>query len=511
MILVEPSMIPKIDKYASDALGIPLVELMHRAGEAVANAVRTSVAPGSRVSILAGKGNNGGDGYAAACLLMQDYRVRVYDVFGCGQRSEEGKYFLDQFTSCGGDVLSLDDLDSIRGSDCIIDAIFGTGFAGEYPEWTARLADILSSLDGCVKIAIDVPLGVSAGDGSVEKTVAYCADVTVTLGFVKPGLVSYPAKKYIGKLVYDNIGLHNSDILTEFKMSDYYIDGELASSFVPIRDQDSNKGSFGKLLLISGSPEFPGAAHLSLEAALRGGVGLVTYVGDQTLTDSLVAKLPEAIYKPCAVQNLTDDDIECVLGLSSRHSATLIGSGSSRSLGISRLVSALLSVGSSPIILDADAINALAENPEHGRELIRKSLRPVVLTPHPLELSRISGIPTDVIQQNRLSVARKFAAENNCILVLKGAATVVTDGKTTYVNSSGSSALAKAGSGDVLAGLLASVIASGVDPIKAAAMSVYFHGLAADVLSDELSELGVTPSDLPKEIARQIASSTRVK
>ena len=515
MILAKPQIISEIDKYASDKLGIPTRELMRRAGEAVANAVTTSVREGGKVRIFAGKGNNGGDGYATALLLMDKYDVTVYDVFSAGQRSDEGKYFLDSFASSGGTVkkLTFDEyaLADMQNCDCIVDAVFGTGFVGEYPEETVKLAGIFNSLHTTFKIAIDVPLGVNASDGSVDLSAVYSADVTVALGFIKPGLVSYPAKEYVGKLVYDNIGLQNNDVISNFAFNDYYIDYELASSFIPKRKENSNKGTFGKLLVITGSMEFQGAAHLSVEAALRSGVGLVTYLGEKDLIPTLSAKFPEAIYKPLSVNKLTDSDLDLVTDLDARHTALLLGSGSSKSKGLFRLIEHLLLTDGSPIVLDADAINVLAENPARGRELIRNSVRKVILTPHPLEFSRISGIPTDEVQSHRLRSAKDFARENGCILVLKGAATIVTDGVRVYINSSGSSALAKAGSGDVLAGMLASVVASGTDPLSAAALSVYFHGAAADVLKDEFSELGVTPSDLPREIAREIAKATRVK
>ena len=515
MILAKPQMIPEIDKYASEKLGIPTRELMRRAGKAVANAVRSLTAKGGKVSIFAGKGNNGGDGYAAALLLKDEYDVSLYDVFGCGQRSEEGKYFYESVVSSGIDVnvLSFDSktLAELSKSDCVVDAVFGTGFVGEYPEEALKLAEFFNSLDGVFKVAVDVPLGVIASDGSVDRRVAYHADVTVALGFAKPGLVSYPAKEYVGKLVYDNIGLQNSAILNNFEFSDYDIDYELATSFIPKRLQNSNKGSFGKLLMITGSSEFLGAAHLSLEASLRSGVGLVTYLGEKELIPSLSAKFPEAIYKPVSLKNINPSDLSFVTDLADKHTAILIGSGSSKSQGLLLVLEHLLSTEGAPIILDADAINVLAENSIEGRELIQRAKRKVVLTPHPLEFSRLLGVSVNDVQNNRIGYAKAFARENNCILILKGAATVVTDGHNTYINSSGSSALAKAGSGDVLAGMLASVIASGTEPLYAAALSVYFHGYAADVLADEFSELGVTPSDLPREIGRQLAKATRNK
>ena len=507
MLLAQPDMIRKIDAFAADTLGIPTSELMLRAGRAVADAVRGNIPTGSRVVIFAGKGNNGGDGYAAAYLLYADYRVTVFDVFDAGQSTDEGRYYLDAFLSVGGSVKPLDLADEtlgfIRDAHCLIDAVFGTGFKGEYPECTVRLAEIFAAHSTAFKIAVDVPLGVNAADGCVDLCATYPADLTVVLGFVKPGLISYPAKKYVGKLIYDNIGLHNSAITDEFEFNDQAIDSELAASLLPKREDNSNKGSFGKLLLITGSRSFPGAARLSLEAALRSGVGLCTYLGEKELCDSLSSAFPEAIYRQCSVATAMPDDLDHLTDLAARHTAILVGSGSSRSDGLYRLVECLLTTDGAPIVLDADAINILADHTE-GRALLRASRRRVILTPHPLEFSRLSGIPVDTVQADRLTVARRLASDLGCIVVLKGAGTVVTDGKLTFINTSGSSALAKAGSGDVLAGMLASVTASGVEPLSAAALSVYFHGLGADVLADELSEFGVTPSDLPREIARQI-------
>ena len=509
MLLVHPSLISRIDKYASDSLGIFTHTLMGRAGRAVENAVRECSELGARVSIFAGKGNNGGDGYAAALYLLEDYDVTVYDVFSAGQRSDEGKSFLAEYAASGGRIepLTFDEnqvLD-IAKSAVVVDAVFGTGFCGALPEIALKLAKLIGSLDGVCRIAVDVPLGVDAALGAVDFEVVYRADATVVLGFVKTGLVSYPAKEYVGKLIYDNLGLQKDEILRNFTVDSYCIDQEIARELLPQRAENSNKGSFGKLLMLTGSSRYPGAAHLSLEAALRSGVGYVTFMGEKELTDTLLPKLPEAIYRTFSPTNASFDELAELITLSSSHSAILVGSGSSRSEGLFRLLECLLETNGAPLILDADAINVLSEHPDTAKRLISHSPRKVVLTPHPLELSRVSGIPTDIIQQNRLAVAKDFAREHSCILVLKGAGTVVTDGEVTYVNSSGSSALAKAGSGDVLAGHLAALVASGIDPLSASALAVYLHGRAADALSEELSDFGVIPSDLPREIARQIS------
>ena len=507
MHLVHPNMIAEIDKYASEALGIPTRTLMERAGLAVANAVRDAVAPGAKVAVFAGKGNNGGDGYAAALFLADDYSVTVYDVFSAGQRSDEGRHFLDVYTAAVSKPvpLTLDEeqLENITDSDCIVDAVFGTGFFGEMPEIARKLASVFSSLSNAKKIAVDVPLGVDAALGRVLDGATYRADITVVLGFIKTGLVSYPAKEYVGRLVYDNIGLHNDGILSHFDFGSCLVDKELARELLPERPDNSSKGTFGKLLMITGSESFRGAAHLSLEAALRSGVGYVTYVGESALCDALLQKLPEAIYKPIS---LTEDPsaIPTILELSRHSNAILLGSGSSKTDELLKLTESLVSTFGAPLVLDADAINVLSADPERAKKLIRNSLRQIILTPHPLEFSRLSGLSVDYIQSNRIEAAMSFAREYNCILVLKGAATLITDGESLFVNSSGSSALAKAGSGDVLAGHLSALVAYGIDPLRASALAVYLHGAAADALSAELSDFGVIPSDLPREIARQI-------
>ena len=501
-------MISEIDRYASEKLGIPTLTLMDRAGGAVASAVKKYVSVGSKVAVFAGKGNNGGDGYAAALKLMDDYNVTVYDVFDGGQRSDEGKHFLCEYSSHGGVIEALTfsekQLDNITSSHCVIDAVFGTGYSGELPEKVCRLIDLICAMDSAFKIAVDVPLGVNADFGTLLLPATYCATATVVLGFIKIGLVSYPARKHLGNLIYDNIGLQNEAVFEHFNFKDYYIDRELASSLLPQRPIDSHKGTFGKLLVITGSSTYPGAAHLTVESALRSGVGYVTYLGEKEMCDSLVTRFPEVLYKPCSIEKITESDIAA---FSSDYTAILIGSGIGQAhpQELYRVLEQLIKTDGCPLILDADAINVLAKNPEHSADLIASSPREIILTPHPLEFARLIDLPLHLIKDDRLACAVTFATERCCTVVLKGAGTVVCDGQHTYVNSSGSSALAKAGSGDVLAGHLAALVALGMTPGEASALAVYLHGLAADILAEELSEFGVTPSDLPKEIARQIA------
>ena len=280
------------------------------------------------------------------------------------------------------------------------------------------------------------------------------------------------------------------------------VDHGLAASMLPERKSDSSKGTFGRAALVCGSEKYVGAAMLATEAALRGGAGYVEFIGSDALCAKLVVRSPEVIYT--RIDYTLDGGRETLAEATSRASAILVGSGSECTESLYLALAELLSKDGAPVVLDADALNAIATY--GSTNIIASSPRTVILTPHPLEFARISGLSVGEIQSMRTEVARDFARKLGCIIVLKGSGTVISDGDFTYVNSSGSSALAKAGSGDVLAGLMTSLLAFSKEPIKAAALAVYIHGKAGDNLAVTLSEFGVTPSDLPLECARVISS-----
>ena len=285
------------------------------------------------------------------------------------------------------------------------------------------------------------------------------------------------------------------------------VDRTLAVRLLPRRAEDGNKGSFGRLLLLVGSKKYRGAPQLVTEAALRGGAGYVTLASEKSVTESVLSVFPETLFSIIPpFSDLTDADIESICALDGKNTATVIGSGASSSLGLCRLTLALLKSGTSPLVIDADAINVLSEDRSASIRAIATSSRPVILTPHPLEFSRISGFSTDEINNRREELAEEFARSTGSIVLLKGKGTVITDGRTTFINSSGGSALAKAGSGDTLAGLIGSLLASGGSALDTAALAAYIHGAAGDKLAEEFSSFGVTPSDLPRMMAREIAS-----
>jgi NAD(P)H-hydrate epimerase len=529
MKLATAALIKKIDEYAEKKLNIPTLCLMERAGEAVARVASSLTEDGECVLILAGKGNNGGDGYAAALLLERSHRVTVCDVFSAGQASDAGKHFLSACKARGINIIdgSSKELDGlISGASLIIDAVFGTGFRGALSEDLSLLADKVNSSSAEV-LAVDLPLGVNADTGECDPHTVR-AEATVALCLKKPAHLSYPAKEYMGAVSLFSLEL--DEYIADFDAGYYSFDQALAVEALPKRDATSNKGSFGKTVHITGSEKYRGAAHLALEASLRSGVGITYHIGAEELNYELRAKFPEAIYisenelycrlceqnktgenatrplpseEKCheSIKKETDlaDPVAAIVG---RYGSVLVGSGSGVSEKLCELIEALVLTEGAPLVLDADGLNSIAAY--STPEIFKRARRKIILTPHPLELSRLFGYNTEYINAHRLPLAKSISAEYGVILLLKGAGTVITDGEHTYLNESGSTALAKGGSGDALAGVVAAFAAYQEDLTRATALAAYLHGRAADTLSAELSEFGVTPSDLPREIARHI-------
>ena len=488
-----------IDSYAEKVLNIPTERLMERAGRAIADEAVKLCSSGSEVLILAGKGNNGGDGYAAAVCLMDKYNVKICDIFSLGQSSDAGKHFLNTYLGKGGVLVDPSSLSGhIAEADLIIDAVFGVGFRGDIPEWLLSVAKEVNRSTARV-LAVDMPLGVYS-DTAETASVPIRADVTVALTGLKPCHLSYPSAEVVGRIATDRLGLdeHLSSVPTEIKYRT--VDAHLAAELLPKRAKTSNKGSFGRSLHFTGSSEYPGAAHLSLEGALRTGVGYVCHVGRKELNIELRGKFPEALYVD------TDDIIDPVSRISS-YSSVLVGCGSGVSEETYLLCKSLIQSEGGALVLDADAINSITKF--SSPDILLSSGRKLILTPHPLELSRLFGITPRQINSSRISVAEEIAKKYGIILLLKGAGTVITDGERTFINSTGSSALAKAGSGDVLSGIISSLVATEGDLLSLVALAAYLHGRAADELSADLSEYGVIPSDLPRRVARIIADVLR--
>ncbi len=283
-------------------------------------------------------------------------------------------------------------------------------------------------------------------------------------------------------------------------MKTEYFDERKAKESLPPRPKNANKGTFGKVLIAAGSPAYPGAACLSAEAALRSGVGYVIFSAAPEVKAAVLSRFPEIVYRGAG-----KEDEKELAALSSQTDATLFGPGCGNDEKTKSAVIELLKTTGSPLILDADALSAITGE---AVPLLSGASRPVVITPHPGEFSRLSGLPVKTIEADRVGAAVSFAKSARCVVLLKGNGTVVTDGDRTFLNTTGDTSLAKAGSGDVLAGLIAGLCASGVEPQIAAALGAYLHGKAGETLGKVFSPYGVTASDLPAAIAKEILALT---
>ena len=497
MYTLAPSVIKEADKLATEKYGISGLTLMKNAAKSCFDIIFPLIRHDSKIAIICGKGNNGGDGYELASLLKREYiDVNVIKFFGCEPQTGDALAVYKDYIGCGGNVISADKSHGIlERADVIIDALFGVGFYGSIEKESdcGKILEFCNSLD-CKRIAIDVPSGINSADGSVTG-VAFKAHLTLTMAYIKTGMISYPAKEYCGKILTADIG-YPKNLCDEIRKDALVPDDEFVKSIIPKSPENSHKGTFGRLMMFCASPYMTGAGVLAATAALRSGVGLVNIVRDSETLRILQTRLTEPIFSPV---NVKENGSKELILLSEKASAILIGCGLGCEPHDKTAVYDLIKNASCPIILDADGINAVSEN----IMVLKEAKQTPILTPHPLEFARLCNLGVEKIQQNRIALAKEFAKEYGCVLVLKGAGSIIAspDGRIA-VNTSGNPGLSKGGSGDVLAGLCASLMCRGISAFDCACASVYLHGKAADILKKEISEMGFLPSDLPLAIAK---------
>lgn len=499
MYSVLPQTIKKADRLAQTEYGISSLTLMQRAAKSALSHIYPHINSKSVITVLCGKGNNGGDGYEIAAILSdKGYNVSVADVFSTLPASDEAKTCREHYISSRKNVI-LDNntlKSQIEDSNVIIDAIFGVGFHGgiEKDSDIGKIIELANNTSS-FRIAIDTPSGVNCADGTV-KAVAFKADLTVTISFLKTGLMSYPARLFCGEIKCADIGFPK-ELVEKLDKDAVIPDESYIKEKIPKRRPDTHKGSFGKLLSFCGSPLMTGAAYLAALSALRTGAGLVTAAADTKTLSVLQNRLSETVFYD--VGNLSEKgDLEKLISLCNNSSAVLIGCGLGKDTDVQSAVFEIIKKTKSKLIIDADGINMLSSN----INVLREAKHMPVITPHPAEFSRLSGKSVEEIQSDRLNCARCFSKEYGCITVLKGASTVISapDGRIA-VNTTGNPGLAKGGSGDVLSGIVSSLICQGIDSFEAAVCAVYLHGKAADILKENISEYGLLPSDLPMAVA----------
>ena len=519
------------DLAVARALGVPTLRLMERAGRGVAAIVQRELgAARGRVTIVCGGGSNGGDGFVAARQLARaGLSVRVLLAAPKGKiqgdaaaalaaleqvgsvEVEEGSAWTDEATwrarLGGADRLVGGGRDGgVDGIvDAIVDAIFGTGFRGPVRDVPAAALAAMNAAGGR-KIAVDIPSGLDADSGRAAGVV-FRADVTATMGARKVGLV-VDASAPVGRIELVDLGAPVDARLAPFARC-RLLDAQGIAERIPRRSAEAHKGSSGHLLVVAGSAGKTGAAFLVGTAALRSGAGLVTIASTAAGQSALDAKAIELM-----TARYTDGEdadpapaLAALQTLAGRAQAVALGPGIPTGAGMRAVVHALVSQLKPPMVIDADALNALGTE---APKLLNGAPAPRVLTPHPGEMGRLLGISIAEVQSDRLVHARALAAATGAIVVLKGARTIVAspDGQA-YINPFACGALATAGSGDVLTGVTGALLARGVDALAAAQVAVYLHGAAGAALEPELGD-GVVAGDLPRAIAGVMVQLARL-
>lgn len=489
MKLVTAKEMKALDVQAQNDYAMPGILLMDNAAQAVAEAVHEALTAleGERVVIFCGGGNNGGDGLGAARWL-QSYGVSVRAfVVGAALDAVQGDAAMElaMFTKAGGRVEALSTEDdwvlaelAASKADVLVDALLGTGFHGELEGDVLRACELLNKSEKYI-LAVDVPTGVNADNGAVSKN-AVRADHTVTMALVKTGLLLYPGREYCGDIELADISMPVK-LVEEYQSDKYRLTDEIVRELLPLRKANAHKGDAGRVVICAGSPGYTGAAALASDAAVKAGAGLVSLYTPLSSRDVLAIKLTEVM-----VHGLLER-MPGILGggaasdvASSAEAADVlaIGPGLGTSESTQEAVRTILQKITTPVVIDADALTALAGH----TEILAAMQAQKVLTPHPGEMARLTGLEIAEIEADRINIAKKYAEQWQAIVVLKGAPTVIgCPNGTVYVNSTGNSSLATGGSGDVLTGIIAGLAAQEISLQEAAICGVYLHGLAAEL------------------------------
>jgi len=502
----------KVDEQAQQEVGIPVEVLMENAGRAVANEILHLLKLRGRekkVAVFAGKGNNGGDGLCASrWIKMLGGEARVV------LTAEE-----EDFTGPARQNLSWAKAHRIpvypyahwrkacEGVSGVVDAILGVGIRGEVRGLALSAIRTICQLhqQGCLVVSVDIPSGLNADTG-IPMLEAVRADVTVTMGFLKPGLVLYPGATYCGDVVVAPLGYPDS--LTE-KIHRYFITQEWVQTALPKRKPWVHKGECGKVLLICGSTGLTGAGELASRAAIRTGAGLAVLAFPESLHPIFARRLVEVMKLPlpeCEKGHIGLQAWDFLKEQEKWADALVIGPGVGRHPETQTLIQRLVLNAQKPFILNADGLFAFrVREGANGRGI--NSLKRVevefVLTPHAGELSRLLGVPPDALEKGRLEWTQKASLESGGVVVFKGARTTIgtPDGKV-FINSTGNAGMASGGVGDVLSGMVGALLAEGLKAEQAAALAVFIHGLAGDRAASRKSQRALIASDLLSEIPK---------
>lgn len=500
MYLVTAEQMRQVDHKTIEELGIPEMVLMENAGRAVVEFLQEQFTnlPEKSITIIVGAGNNGGDGLVAARYL-HSIGVPV-KVFIAAERdlSPSAQQNYDVLSKLPVKIYWLDSENSmhllkvtINYSDILIDALLGTGISRDVSGRAEQIIDI-ANRRSCLKVAVDVPSGLNSDNGEIWGR-CLKADFTVALAQPKRGHFLNKGLKYCGQVVMKDIGIPK-EIYEEMELNGQIIDGTFLKECQEPRSRASHKGSFGHLLAIGGSMGMSGAITLTARAALRSGVGILTCAVPEGVQMHVAINVPEAMVQPLPGGNqFSSDSIVLLRELLRGKKAIIVGPGMGIGEATGAIINEVLQSGRCATVIDADGLNMAGV----WLNQVADAKGPVVITPHPGEMARLTGLETSYVQSNRMAVAQEFAEKYKVWLVLKGANTIVaTPNGKLYMNITDSPALAVAGSGDVLAGMIGAFLAQGMQPDEACCSAVYLHGLAGQAVAGTIGEISSKAGDI---------------
>jgi len=496
----------EVDQRAIEEAGVPSLLLMEHAGLGVLHEIEKRFGACSQkvVSIVAGKGNNGGDGYVVARHLLKMGAIpKVFLAVDPKQIKGDAKVNLSLFEKWGGQIFTVTpgNLRTVKKdlaeSHLIIDALFGTGLSSPLEGLVAQLVRFINSLNLPV-VAIDIPSGIHSDSGHVLG-VAMKAWVTATMGLPKQGCYFFPGAEYVGDLTIVDIGIPPS-VLEQVNSSFHVITRDQVESLLPKRPMKSHKGLFGHVAVVAGARNTTGASILTSLAAMRSGAGLVTLATPASIHSIVAAQLLEVMSHPLPEtqkQTFSTKAEEPILSLLKGKRALALGPGISTHPETQELIQRILPQLTVPTVLDADALNALSGH----LGILKRCQVPIILTPHPGEMGRLLGITSSEVEKDRLGSVRKLAQTCGQWVVLKGAKTLVADPHgETYLNPTGNPGMATAGIGDALTGVIAGFLAQGLSPLDSAIAGTFIHGLAGDFALKEKGTRGLITRDLIEQL-----------
>ncbi len=487
--------------------GIPGLTLMEAAAQALYDTLCRALGgiEGRRVVVFCGAGNNGGDGFALASLVKAGGGQAAAVFLGEESRmTADCRVMYERYTGMEGEVRPFDP-GCLLGADAAVDAMYGTGFRGSLNGDCAQAARLITEFSG-FRLAVDLPSGVYADYGGLCEG-AVAADATVTFSFPKPSCLLLPAAANCGRVIVADIGIPT--VISERYTPAFSMCSESCLEALPRRDRRAHKGNFGHALIVAGSLRYTGAPYLAAQAAVISGAGKVTAAVPAGIHGTLAVKLTEAMPYPLPdTGSLGKASLYDIMALCDAASAVLIGPGLGREEPTGALVRDLASMITLPVVFDADGINALSGH----IDILSHMLKTPVLTPHDGEFARLFGtLPPDGARA-RMLAASDAAKQSGCVVLLKGHRTIIAapDGRCA-INPTGNPGMATGGSGDVLAGLVVSFIAQGVQPYEAACAAAWLHGAAGDDCARDIGEYGLRASDLLSAIPPYLRRRNSIK